>query len=133
METKQYRFGADALRKAFDWHIQHFTGPDDDSSPEPNTMTMENVINLTDLQIQLDELEEAIVIIRRGQRWLQGRRNEKQWDVVEDDREYDTPNVIRGDKTVDDEGEIRPLDINLRQRLAMIRLKLGDDDEAKVS
>lgn len=105
-------------------------------SPEPNTMTLENVINLSDLLIKLDELEEVVVVIRRGQRWLQGRRDQKQYDLMEDDREYDGPLVTRvekGKEKEDEERERHPLDISLRHRLALVRLKLGMDDEAKVS
>lgn len=136
LETKQYRFGADALRTAFDWHLETFSGPEDSRSGETNTMTLKDVINLSDLLLQLDELEEAVVIIRRGQRWLQGRKSQRHWDLLEDDREYDSGGVVReGDKAVEDDDEVEtyPLDVNLRQRLALVRLKLGHDVEARVS
>jgi general transcription factor 3C polypeptide 3 (transcription factor C subunit 4) len=135
LATKKYRFGADALRTAFDWHTETFFGPNDTASPENNTMTLENVINLADLLLQLDELEEAVVVIRRGQRWLQGRNNERQWDVQEDDREFDPEGLVReGEGGEEEEGvAIHPLDVNLRQRLALVRLRLGHDIEANVS
>jgi general transcription factor 3C polypeptide 3 (transcription factor C subunit 4) len=78
-----------------------------------------------------DDLEEALVVIRRGQRWLQGRREQRSWDANEDDREYDPEGLDRGEQT--EQAESYPLEIPLRHRLALVRLRLGDDDEALVS
>jgi len=54
---------------------------------------------------------------------LQGRGDQKYWDTFEDDREY----------AVDTEEGGNELDIGLRHRLALLRLRLGNDEEAFVS
>lgn len=96
-------------------------------------MQLEHVVALVDLLILHDELEEAVVIVRRGQRWLQDRKAQRQWDALEDDREYDPPGLQReiGEAGME-ANEGFALDINLRHRLGLIRLKLGNDDEAMV-
>lgn len=136
-----------SYRTAFDWHVAK-TKPD---APD-STMALEHIITLADDLTALEQLEEAVLIVRRGQRWLQGRKREKKWDSVDDDREYDPPDFIREDpedaeagadkegggsskqaeKVAPDVGQ-HPLEIPLRHRLAVLRLRLGDDDEAMVS
>lgn len=124
---------AGAFRTAFDWHVAR-CGPEDPSS----TMTLAHIISLVDDLIELEQLEEAVNIIRRGQRWLQGRREQTKWDAMDDDREYDPPDVSRvGDDEADelqteehDAGYA--LETPLRHRLAVLRLRLGDDSEAEV-
>jgi general transcription factor 3C polypeptide 3 (transcription factor C subunit 4) len=82
--------------------------------------------------LALDDLEEALVVIRRGQRWLQGRRDQRSWDAFEDDREYDPPGFSREEEEGEAEFESHPLEIPLRNRLALLRLRLGNDEEASV-
>ena len=97
-------------------------------------MQLEHVIMLADDLIQLDNLEEAVSTIRRGQRWLQERSDQKQWDSFDDDREYDLPGTQRGEEGEDGAEPLEgyPLETPLRHRLALLRLRLGDDDEAMV-
>ncbi|KAG6826536.1 hypothetical protein H0H92_015434, partial [Tricholoma furcatifolium] len=90
---------------------------------------------LADLYNTIGEHENAISVIRRGCRWLQGRSDQKYWDACEDDREYDLPETApRLD--VGDEGGVEPgrypLDINARHRLAVARIKMGEVEEGKV-
>jgi general transcription factor 3C polypeptide 3 (transcription factor C subunit 4) len=140
------RLAANSYRAAFDWHVAK-TKPD---APD-STMALEHIITLTDDLTALEQLEEAVLVVRRGQRWLQGRKREKRWDAVDDDREYDPPDFIRedpedaegaaekeggaggkqADKDAPDVGQ-HPLEIPLRHRLAVLRLRLGDDNEAMV-
>ena len=134
IKTQQYSSAAGTFRQAFDFHVERFNGSHDQSEDEPNTMQLEHIITLTDVLLQLDNLEEAVVVIKRGQRWLQARSEQKSWDVMDDDREYDPPEASRKAEGGDTEGsEGFPLDTNLRYQLALARLRLGDDAEAMVS
>ena len=89
------------------------------------------VLCLTDLYNTLGQYEKAIESIKQGCRWLQGRAAEKFWDVIEDDREFDVPDV-----DVERDGEVRPgyypLDVNARHRLAIARIKMGDIEQGRV-
>lgn len=90
---------------------------------------------LADLYNTMGDYDKAIHTIRAGVRWLQGRADQKMWNGVSDDREYD----LEGTERPSEEGaEAVPsghykLDINARHRLAIARLKLGETAEAKVS
>ena len=89
------------------------------------------VLCLTDLYNTLGQHEKAVEAIKQGCRWLQGRAAEKFWDVIEDDREFDVPDVEK-----ERDGEVRPgyypLDVNARHRLAIARIKMGDIEQGKV-
>lgn len=120
------------FRTAFDHHLTSIRSPDEPES----TMQLEHIVTLVDDMISKEELEEAVVVIRRGQRWLQGRGDQVQYDTLEDDREYDPPGVTRdgGSEPVRDseDNEGFPMGTPLRHRLALLRLRLGDDNEAMV-
>ncbi|WWD21507.1 hypothetical protein CI109_105993 [Kwoniella shandongensis] len=135
IETHQRPFVTKIQREAFDFHIDAFDSSNDDRRRrDPNTMNLDRVIELADGLLLLDDLDQALEVIRRGQRWLQGRKTQKKWDTYEDDREYDPPGTQRqsADGKETEESEGFPLDISLRQRLALVRIKLGDDDEAVI-
>ena len=89
------------------------------------------ILVLGDLYNSLGEHDKAIETIRKGCRWLQGRAKQVFWDACEDDREFDT-----GDGQRVSEGELEPgmypLDLNARHRLAIARIKMGDNAEGKV-
>ncbi|KAF4563013.1 transcription factor TFIIIC subunit tfc4 [Pleurotus pulmonarius] len=93
------------------------------------------ILVLADLYNTLEEYERAVNVIRRGCRWLQGRSEQKYWDICTDDREYDIPDEDGRSSTQRRNGEPRPgcypLDVNARHRLAVSRLKMGDTDEGK--
>lgn len=93
------------------------------------------ILVLADLYNTLGEHERAIDVIRKGCRWLQGRGQQKYWDLCEDDREYDLPEWERPPITRDGEVEAGrfPMDVNGRHRLAVARIKLGEMEEGKVS
>jgi general transcription factor 3C polypeptide 3 (transcription factor C subunit 4) len=121
-DSRQLGFAAQVLRTAFDFHTQ--------SPPESSSMKLQDIVSLVDCALQLDHLEEALLVIRRGQRWLQGRMEQKSWDSFEDDREYDPPGFSR-DGNEESLGSF-PMDVNLRHRLALTRVRLGNDVEAGI-
>ena len=133
LSTKQSVYAANIIREAFDFHLNHFSGPSQQGQKLQNTLRLEHIVLLVDLLLQFDKLEEAVVVIRRGQRWLQGRIMQTSWDSIDDDREYDPPGVSRyKEGQPEEEFEGFALDPNLRHRLALTRLRLGDDNEATV-
>ncbi|KZT05046.1 TPR-like protein [Laetiporus sulphureus 93-53] len=86
---------------------------------------------LADLYNTLGQYEKAIETIRNGCRWLQGRSQQRFWDVCEDDREYDVIEGLRGTEGALQPG-MYPLDVNARHRLAVSRIKMGDIEEGKI-
>lgn len=94
------------------------------------------ILVLADLYNTLGEHERAIDVIRKGCRWLQGRRDQKYWDLCADDREYDMPEGQQRIGGTGEDGEVEPgrypLDINARHRLAVARIKMGEVEEGKV-
>lgn len=50
---------------------------------------MLNLLVLADLYNTLGEYDNAVRVIKSGIRWLQGRGDQRYWDLLEDDREYD--------------------------------------------
>lgn len=113
-----------------------------DSSTNPPTeiqgggFGLMEVLVLADLYNTLGEHENAVNVIRGGVRWLQGRREQRYWDLCGDDREYDLPEEEGGEKRGGDDDDVPqgrfPLDINARHRLAVARIKMGDVEEAKL-
>jgi general transcription factor 3C polypeptide 3 (transcription factor C subunit 4) len=145
--------GAQIFEAAMEHHIRTFPdGPSAASQQGASSTTTQNnmgvdfIITLADFKILLLEYEDVINIIRRGQRWLGGRSREVYWDMEVDDREFDPPGTVRrthrqtGAPELDNapEGQEQAsegyeMDVNLRHRLAIARLKLGHDYDAKVS
>ncbi|EJT97237.1 TPR-like protein [Dacryopinax primogenitus] len=90
---------------------------------------------LADLQISVGNLEGAIQTVKSGARWLQNRSNESFWDLIEDDREFDPPGFTREAVEGQEEDQppgYHPLPFELRHRLAIARLKGGNDAEAEI-
>lgn len=121
---------AQTARRGFDYQIATYPSPSQrprvpDVSPP---MTYENIITLIDDLLALEEYEDALVVVKQGQRWLQGRAEQKGWDTMDDDREYDPPDTIR--EEVESEGF--EMDVGMRHRLALSRIKLDDIHEANV-
>ncbi|KAJ7511160.1 hypothetical protein B0H11DRAFT_1700558 [Mycena galericulata] len=93
------------------------------------------VLVLADLYNTLEEHERAIDVIRKGVRWLQGRREQAYWDMCGDDREFDceSADVARVVDAIDDiDPGYYELDVNARHRLAIARIKMGETEEAKI-
>lgn len=131
---------ATLFQQAFDHYQTVYPsgrGQDPSSSAEISGggFSLMEILVLADLYNTLGEHERAIDVIRKGCRWLQGRGEQKYWDVCEDDREYD---LREGEGRVGSgrDGEVAPgmypLDVNARHRLAVARIKMGDVDEGKV-
>ncbi|EPS96052.1 hypothetical protein FOMPIDRAFT_1151328 [Fomitopsis schrenkii] len=127
---------AELFSGAFDhYHAAFPTGmgvdPDSGQDVPGGGFEMMHILVLADLHNSLGQYDKAIESIRKGCRWLQGRTQQKFWDVCEDDREYyvGTESVRGG------EGELQPgmypLDVNARHRLAVARIKMGDIEEGK--
>lgn len=133
---------AELFQQAFD----HYQGlyPAGFSLDPVSNITLEGggfgnleLLLLADLYNTLGEHESAIEAIRKGTRWLQGRAEQKYWDLCEDDREYDLPEwTARTGNGGEDATEVTsgryPLDINARHRLAVARIKVGEIEEGKV-
>ena len=134
------------FQQAFD-HYQALYPPGSlvDTSTSPPTevlgggFTLLEILVLADLYNTQGEHEKAISSIRRGCRWLQGRADQRYWDLCQDDREFDGEDIPPGMRIVVGEGVASVeqghyfLDINARHRLAVARIKTGDVDEGKVS
>jgi len=120
---------ATLLQAALDHHITTYP-----SGKESNVTGMDLLL-LSDLYNMLSEYQNAVHVIRRGTRWLQGRVSQKIWDMCDDDREYDVegwpprPNTSEGIQMASGHYE---LDTNPRHRLAVARIKMGDTEEGKV-
>ncbi|KAK0189733.1 hypothetical protein F5146DRAFT_1103820 [Armillaria mellea] len=126
------------FQQAFDHYQQLYPsgrGPSPSSTDEVagGGYGLMEVLVLADLYNTLEEYESAIDVIRKGCRWLQGRADQRYWDVCDDDREYDLPDVDiprRAGGTIDP-GRY-PLDVNARHRLAIARIKMGEVEESKM-
>lgn len=94
------------------------------------------LVTLADFCNTVGEHEQAIRSIRDGARWIQGRGSQRYWSTATDDREYDVQGCVRPQGADDSTGRPQaffPLDPNLRHRLALARLALGDVEEGQVS
>lgn len=89
-----------------------------------------------DLLSSADECDRAIHEMKSLARWMAGRGREEYWNELEDDREWDTENDRRAHvpsftrKELHNQSHSLPID--LRARLAILRLRLSHFDEAKV-
>ncbi|KAG8952110.1 transcription factor TFIIIC subunit tfc4 [Tulasnella sp. 424] len=93
------------------------------------------LVTLADFCNTIGEYEQAIRGIRDGARWMQGRASQRYWTTATDDREYDAQGYGRPAGPDDSTGRPQgffPLDPNLRHRLALARLGLGDFDEGQM-
>ena len=88
------------------------------------------IIALADFYNNAGEYRTAVSVVRQGARWLDGRLSEcGMWDDLADDREFDVEGGIRDNYMP---SQIHTLDVNLRHRLAVSRLRLGELAEAEV-
>lgn len=118
------------FQDAFDYcKANNPTGPDRESSGNAEFGLLQ-IIALTDFYNNAGDYRTAVNIVRQGARWLDGRLSEgDMWDGLTDDREFDVEGVTRDGYTP---SQVHPLDVNLRQRLAVSRLRLGELIEAEV-
>ncbi|KAJ6488044.1 hypothetical protein C8R45DRAFT_264401 [Mycena sanguinolenta] len=89
------------------------------------------ILVLADLYNTTGDHGRAIDVIRQGCRWLQGRAEQRFWDMCDDDREYDPPNFERAVEN-DPQPGMFPLDVNSRHRLTIARIKMGETSEAQL-
>jgi general transcription factor 3C polypeptide 3 (transcription factor C subunit 4) len=91
---------------------------------------------LVELYMMAEEWEVAIRILKNHARWLSGRMEEKYWERLEDDREWDSHDKRR--KSVREYVPMRfdpktyTLPLELRVKLGVCRLKEDDKKEAMV-
>jgi len=122
---------ATLLQEALDHYMKMYPS----GQGEDGGFSKMDLLLLADLYNVLGEHVRAVETIRHGTRWLQGRADQKYWDLYEDDREYDQegwpprPSVSEG--AVVHSGGFE-LDPNARHRLAVARIKMGDIEEGKV-
>ncbi|KAJ3890163.1 hypothetical protein GG344DRAFT_89051 [Lentinula edodes] len=74
------------FQNAFDDYQQRFPSG---SVVPGGGFSMLNLLVLADLYNTLGEYDNAVRVIKSGIRWLQGRGDQRYWDLLEDDREYD--------------------------------------------
>ncbi|EAU87481.2 RNA polymerase III transcription factor [Coprinopsis cinerea okayama7 len=86
---------AQLLQQAFEFHLRGRSDEGGGGENNPNRLTILDVLLLADLYNALGAYEKAVDVIRKGVRWLQGREDQRYWDLCEDDREYDLPGTIR--------------------------------------
>lgn len=114
---------ANLLQEAFEYHQKQH---------QPS-FNHHDILMLADLYNALGRHDAAVEIIRKGTRWLQGRAEQRYWDLCEDDREYDRPEWPP--RPPSENGTMEPgffeLDTNSRHRLAVARIKMGDVEEGK--
>jgi tetratricopeptide (TPR) repeat protein len=88
------------------------------------------IVILFDLLFASGKYNQALLETKKAVRWLQGRHDQVRWAQKEDDSEFDVAGYKRGPHAEPAPGY--PLDINVRQRLGLVRLKLKQPDEARV-
>jgi len=117
-----------------DWALQALSQSQDDVEAPFRDV---HIVALADYYLHLHYYDKAILTIRNGARWLQGRRMEIHWEGLPDDREFNLdPGLRKGDGLLSGGpgagSGMHPLDVNMRHRLARARIKMGDHDEGKV-
>ncbi|KAI1412891.1 TPR-like protein [Hypoxylon sp. FL1857] len=89
-----------------------------------------------ELLAYIDRVQEAVYELRSLSRWLLTRSDETFWDDQGDDREWDVENTRRLEVDNYQDGKYpvssygRGLPLEIRTKLAVYRLKLGQEDEA---
>jgi general transcription factor 3C polypeptide 3 (transcription factor C subunit 4) len=139
IELSDFSTCASLFQRAFE-HYQtvhpsgHSVDPETAAETPGGGLGLMELLVLADLYNTLQEYDRAVLTIRRGCRWLQGRSEQRYWDVCDDDREYDV--TLDGRAASGKDGKVQPgmfpLDINARHRLAIARIKMGELEEGKV-
>lgn len=113
-----------------------------EEGPAPNRLPfdMDDVHALVTLLCFTRQFEEALHTLKSLSRWVLQRESETYWNSwTGDDREWDEDNTRRAAVAefdgfrYSDSQYGHGLPLKLRTKLAVIRLKLGDEDEATVS
>ncbi|TFK37274.1 hypothetical protein BDQ12DRAFT_736397 [Crucibulum laeve] len=131
---------ASLLQQAFEYYqktypLGHGLDPTTGAPVPGGGFSRLDLLLLADLYNALGEHESAIEVIRKGTRWLQGRAEQKYWDLCEDDREYDgegwPARIVTAESGGVQAGRFE-LDANARHRLAVARIKMGEVEEGKL-
>lgn len=139
VEARLLPLGERLILNALHKQQRDFPDPTEPDAVPPETVLfpISLLVVLFDILIATEQWGKAIMECKKAVRWLGGRLKETRWEKVGDDREFDLEGVKRrtgmgpGEEGREAEGYV--LDINLRHRLGLARLNLGDVDEARVS
>ncbi|KAL0577198.1 transcription factor TFIIIC subunit tfc4 [Marasmius crinis-equi] len=136
IELGDFQICARLFQDAFDHYQKQFpTGKaegEGSEAMEGGGFGLLNILVLADLYNTLEEYDKAATAIRVGCRWLQGRAEQKYWEMIEDDREYDVEGMPSRQAQGAEEGREGgryPLDVNARHRLAIARIKMSETEE----
>ncbi|KAJ2895518.1 hypothetical protein MKZ38_006393 [Zalerion maritima] len=135
----------EAYRRYLTWVLAHKegggggdSGHEDGSSYDPSTaVSWSDIITYSELSSCLGLHAEAIADLKSLGRWLLGRGEDTTWDVyIDDDREWDIDDsrrllVADFDATLYPASTYR-LPTNVRFRLAVYRLRAGNEAESKL-
>ncbi|KAE9396193.1 TPR-like protein, partial [Gymnopus androsaceus JB14] len=125
LELGELATGATLFQNAFDHYQQRFPAGSGPISGPPGSFSILNLLVLSDLYNTLEDFDKAIRVIKAGSRWLQGRGDQRYWDLLEDDREFDIEGINRAACNL---GTFL-YDVNARHRLAVARIRMGDANE----
>ncbi|KAK5629734.1 hypothetical protein RRF57_005449 [Xylaria bambusicola] len=123
---------------AIDWYRRAFDHFQANGIDQPQPLEWQDINIFVGLLAYVEHTKDALFQLKSLARWLLGRSKENFWDDwQDDDREWDVDNVRRtelqdfepGKHSESSYGSGLPLD--LRTKLAIYRLKLGDLDEAQ--
>ncbi|KAI0552879.1 hypothetical protein F4679DRAFT_532720 [Xylaria curta] len=122
---------------AIDWYHRAFAHFRADGIDNNNPLEWQDINIFTGLLAYIEHTKDALYELKSLARWLLGRSNEDFWDDwQDDDREWDIDNVRRTGFEDFHDGKYSELSygsglpLELRTKLAVFRLKLGDLDEA---
>ncbi|TGJ82648.1 hypothetical protein E0Z10_g6107 [Xylaria hypoxylon] len=123
---------------AIDWYYRAFAHFRDNDIDICHPLEWQDINYFVALLSYVEHTKDALYELKSLARWLLGRSNESFWDdLQDDDREWDIDSARRtgfegfqsGNYPEASYGSGLPLD--LRTKLAVYRLKLGDIDEAQ--
>ncbi|KAI0857991.1 hypothetical protein F4860DRAFT_505724 [Xylaria cubensis] len=122
---------------AIDWYYRAFAHFRANGIDTNNPLEWQDINLFTGLLAYIEHAKDALYELKSLARWLLGRSDEEFWDDwQDDDREWDVDNVRRigfedfHDGKYPEQSYGSGLPLELRTKLAVYRLKLGDLDEA---
>jgi general transcription factor 3C polypeptide 3 (transcription factor C subunit 4) len=125
---------------AIEWYQRAFTYFRNNGIDDRYALEWQDVDIFAGLMAYIGQTKDALYELKTLARWLLGRQDEDFWDDwQDDDREWDVDNLRRLGFGEYQEGKYLEssygsgLPLELRTKLAVYRLKLGDVDEAEVS
>ncbi|KAM0750023.1 TPR-like protein [Meredithblackwellia eburnea MCA 4105] len=121
----------------FQEKVPHFNPLSEEDVNAVSSFNYEDLESLADLLLLSKQYLKTISILKSGVRWLQGRSQEEVWEeMTGDDREYDLERKWRTgwerESRFVEEAGVNELDVRLRTRLGVARLKEGKVDEAQI-